>query len=581
MKRLNRTVLTLGLILWSGFSLIAATSTWDGDTDSFWTTLGNWDTAPAGGADIVFPSVANQTVDLNATAPSVGTLTFNSPNAYSLRNGGPGLTLGGDVSQNGAGTVDLNVAVDLGGANRNFGGSGSGVVSLNGAVTDTAAASARVLFTGGNWVITNSANTVDRFTVGSGAKVTVAGAVAGVPAYPASWYLGGNGTSGGFYGSVDGGTLKIEATQPYAQFFTEFTPTVDGTINWEDRGFIYGPNGGTLVFNTAPPMSSPVVWEGLGGTGTVVVGEPLPYSGDPWAPDVGAPSDGTNQFRSPFEAEYGVGLGPFDPGDLTKWRQGSGDVQVIITNGACVYLDWSAMTNGNLIVKGQPGGDSSVIETNATDWTRNVGRFAIRGPHRSDAQQYSVLTAADAPAWAQAGVILRSFYMNQPYGMVFHDAVQVWNRDGMERLACDITFEPGSSVDFCSGRRSQQLDLGHPGNSVDPGPTNLITIKNGAKLNLNLQMRSNLGDGRACPRGMSAGLRVWSSIDIKDGGQLKIYRSQTNCLGLTEQGAGTPPEAPRALPPSASNSSARSLVRAARSMMPEWLLTCRGHPGPL
>jgi hypothetical protein len=82
------------------------------------------------------------------------------------------------------------------------------------------------------------------------------------------------------------------------------------------------------------------------------------------------------------------------------------------------------------------------------------------------------------------------------------------------------------------------LDLGHPGNASIAGPTNQITIKGGAKLNLNLQMRSQIGEGRTCPRGESAGLRVWSLIDIKDGGQLKIYRSQTNAFGLTEVAAG-------------------------------------------
>jgi hypothetical protein len=96
----------------------------------------------------------------------------------------------------------------------------------------------------------------------------------------------------------------------------------------------------------------------------------------------------------------------------------------------------------------------------------------------------------------------------------------------------------GCSLDFCSGRRTQGLDLGHPANATYAGYTNAITIKGGGKLNLNLQMRSQYGDGRTGPRGYSAGLRVWSLIDIKDGGQLKIYRTQTNCMDLHEQDAG-------------------------------------------
>ena len=522
----------------------AATSTWSGNVDTSWSIAGNWDTAPAGGEDILFPNVTGQTVDLGAANNSIGTLTFNAPDAYSVANGT--LTLGGDVTQSGAGAVALDSTTDLGGASRVFNGPGSGVVTLNGAVTDAAASGARAYFNGGNYVIANSANTIDRFVVTNGAKVTVVGSVASVPDYPASWFLGGNGTSGGFYGNVDGGTLKIEATQPVAGAFTALTPTVNSAIDWADRAMVYGPNGGALILNTAPPMSSPTVWYSLGGassTSTLVVGEPLPYSGDPWAPNVGAASDGTNQFRSPFEVEYGVALGIFQNSTYTysgstpnyKWRTGSGDFQLILTNGASAYLEWNALTNGNFIVRGQPGGDSSVIETNATGWTRNVGRLAIRGPHRNGVQY------DDASGNYPVGAISRSFCIPQynGNGMVFHDAVQVWNRDGGERLACDMSFEAGSSVDFCSGRRAQGLDLGHPGNGATiPGPTNLVTIKSGGKLNLNLQLRSQIGEGRTAPRGESAGLRIWSLIDIKDGGELKIYRSQNNAFGLTEVGAG-------------------------------------------
>jgi hypothetical protein len=536
----------------------AATLTWTGATGSTWSTGSNWSPAGPPGAsdDIVFPLVANQTVDLGGGIFSIGTLTFNSSNPYALANGQ--LTLGGNVSQNGAGTLTVNAAVDLGGVNRTLGGSGTGVVNLNGPVTDAVAAGARVTFTGGNWVITNSANTIDRFTASNGAFVKVTGAGVSTPNYPASWYLGGNGTSGGFYGAVDGGTLKIEATQPVAQWFTALTPTVNSSISWADRAFVYGPNGGTFVFNTAPPMSSPTVWYSQGGTSTLVVGAPLPYSGDPWAPNVGAASDGTNQFRSPFETEYGVALGifqdssytykPIPTGYLYKWRQGPGDFQLILTNGASAYIDWNALTNGNFIIRGHPGGDSSVVETNATGWSRNVGRLAIRGPHRTGVQYGSSPAPAD-PNYP-AGAVSRSFCIPayNGNGMVFYDAVQVWNRDGTERLACDLTFESGSSVDFCSSKRVNGLDLGHCASTLIGGLTNKMTIKSGASANLNLQLRATQADGRQFPGwatngnlpvlGGSAGLRVFANIDIKDGGQLKIYRSQTSCLDKTEFQAG-------------------------------------------
>jgi hypothetical protein len=546
MKRNHAALLAAATALAAGIiSAQGATSTWTGSADNLWTTGGNWTPAgpPAPGDDILFPNVSAQSVDLGFSTPSIGSLTFNAPDAYSLANGW--LTLGGSFLQNGTGSVTIGADLDLGGVNRDFGGSGSGLVTLGNPVTDNALAGARAYFTGGNWVITNSANTVDRFTVGSGATVTVAGSVASVPDYPAPWYLGGNGTSGGFFGAVDGGTLQIQATQPVGGWFTALTPTVNSSIDWADRAFVYGPNGGTLVFNTAPPMSSPPVWFSQGGTSTLVVGEPLPYSGDPWAPNVGAPTDGTNQYRSPFEVEYGVALGIFQNSSYTysgapanyKWRTGSGDFQLILTNGASAYLDWNVMTNGNFIIRGHPGGDSSVVETNATGWTRNVGRLAIRGVHRNGAQ-YSTASAADAPAWAAPGVISRSFYMPQPYAIKFYDAVQVWNRNDHGRLACDISVEPGASVDVCGGRRVAGYDWGHIASTTIAGPTNLLTIQSGGRLNLNLQLRSNIGDGRTSVYGESAGLRIFSLVDIKDGGQLKIYRSQTNAIGQNASSGG-------------------------------------------
>ena len=528
------------------YSLVVSTNTaplpqwaiWSSKAhDTLWDTVNNWyaNSVPAPNAAILFPETASgKTVSLNSFGPTNGPLLFTASGDYNVGGSGDALTLSGGISQNGSGLVTFDNAIELGGASRMFGGSGSGVVTLNGPITDNAASGARAILNGGNYVIANAANTVDRFEVNSGAKATIVG-TATVPDYPSPSYFGGNGSGGGFYASLDGGVLDYQATQVITGF-GDGSVSATALGDWADRAIIYGPNGGTLVLNSTNPVSSPTVWFSQGGTSTLVVGEPLPYSGDPWDP-----VNGVNNWRSPFEVEYGVSLGIFQNSSYTyagapqqyKWRQGWGDFQLILTNGASAFLEWNVMTNGYFIIRGQPGGDSSVIETNATGWTGNVGRFAIRGPHRNG-QQYTNL------ALFPNGTISRSFYMDQPYGMVFHDAVQVWNRDGLERLACDMSFESGSSVDFCSGRRSQALDLGHPGNAAigQAGPTNTMTIKAGGKANLNLQMRSQIGEGRTAPRGESAGLRIWSFIDIKDGGELKIYRSQTNALGLTEQGAG-------------------------------------------
>ncbi len=533
MKPYRTYLLLLAVTLMSGLSLSAATSIWDGDTDSLWTTAANWDTAPAGGEDIVFPSVANQTVDLTGVTPSIATLTFNSPTAYSLINGGPGLTLGGDVTQSGAGSVALNVAVDLGGANRNFGGAGSGVVSLNGPVTDTAATGNRVVFTGGNWVITNSANTVDRFIVTNGAKVTFVGSSA-MAAYPNPSYFGGNGAAGGYWITADGGVLDWRVTEVDTGYGgATLTTTMLG--DWSGHGIIFGPNGGTLLLNKDYPVSYAALYQysyATNGTpGTIVLGEPLPFTGD-----------GRNDnWRGPFDVELGGGIaGDFNVG-ANQRRFGEGDLSIVVTNGATAYLDWSVMTNGFLRVYGQPGGDSSVIETNALGTTKNVGRFLLRGPHRGT--QYTDETIP-------VGAITKSIYINQPWGMQFYDAVQIWNRDGPERFACDMSFESGSSVDICSGKWTRYLDLGHIGNGAASiaGPTNTITIKSGGKLNLNVQMRSCQWEGNGPVDGEASGVRVFAKTIIQDGGQLRLYRSQNNATrvksieffrDITGQGSST------------------------------------------
>jgi hypothetical protein len=509
MKRLKQFLLALGLTLLSSLSLLAATSTWDGDTDSLWTTALNWDTAPAGGEDIVFPSVANQTVDLAAGTYNIGALTFNSPTAYSVGNGG--LTLGGNVTQSGAGAVTMNASVDLGGVNRNFGGAGAGAVTLNSPVTG---AGFRAIVDGGDYVTANNGNTIDRWVVNTGGKLAVQG-TANMVDYPGSSYFGGDGAAGGGYLNVDGGLAD------YQQYYTDTIGTNSANFLgfWAGRGINFGPNGGTLLLNKDYPVDQgPTLYfssAASGNSGTIVISQPLPLTGDG--------RNGTN-YTGPWSVpDYGLCLGPagnspFGAGYAR--RQGVGDLTVIITNGALAYLEWSVMTNGNLTIKGQPGGNSAVAEVDANGSTTNIGRFCIRGPHRGTqyAQDFGLGLAT----------YQRAFYLNQPYAMKFYDAVQVWERDGVENLACDISFEPGSSVDFCGGKNNRPLRLGYPQNASGLFPTNKITIKGGGNLNLNIQLRTQQWEGNGPANGEAYGVQVCAETYIQDDGQMKIYRSQNN-----------------------------------------------------
>ena len=485
----------------------AATSTWSGNIGTSWSTAGNWDALPGTGDNILFPNVTGQTVDLGASVIGIGTLTFNAPKAYSLGNGG--LTLGGDLSQNGAGTVTLNADIDLGGAERLFGGAGAGVVTFNNPINGNAN---KAIFGPGSFVIANAANTVNQIVATNGGKVVFQGTSA-MADYPNASYFGGNGTSGGGYVRADGGLIDF---QPYYTDASVGTNIADFIVDWALHGIEFGSGGGSLLLNSKPVDQGPTLYRSFatnGIPGTVVIGQPLPFTGDG--------RNGTN-YTGPWTVpDFGLKLGP-NGNDFTgaadyARRQGEGDMVLSITNGATAYLAWSVMTNGNLIIKGQPGGDSAVAEVDANGTTTNVGRLAIRGVHRGTQQ----------PGYVGA------FYLNQPYGIHFYDALQVWPRENRPNLACDMVFESGSSVDFSAGKNDgRPLRLGYPTGNGGATATNKISIKGGAKVNLNAQLRTQHWEGNGPTTGDTSILGVFSSVTIEDKGELKMYRSQNNSTSV-------------------------------------------------
>ena len=544
MKRIKQSLLALGLILMSGVTLMAATATWTNTVDTSWTTVGNWDPGvPGAGNDILFPDATPpQTVDLGSATIGIGTLTFNATNAYTLQTGT--LTLGGNVTQSGAGAVTLNSTTDLGGASRTFGGAGAGVVTLSGAVTDVPSSSSSLIIGGGNYVITNSANSFSNLVV-TGGNATVAGT---------NWMAKYDASTPSYFGLrraiVNGGVLDYQVTTPpYRSANGGSAPFVSNPANpdiagtnvlgiWNFHALEFGPNGGTVLMNKYPVDAGPTYWFSSAGVGgTVICGQPIPYA---------------NAYSSNYNgcwdiiSDNGLGLwlGPSTSPNtgITKdymRRFGAGDLTIILTNGSTAYLDWAEMTNGNLILKGVPNGNSACKETNNLgQTTTDAGRFMVRAPHRADGTFQALL----GPAWP--GVYYqRAFAMNEGYGMKFYDHLQVSVRENFEYFACDMTFEPGASVDF-SGRNARSdysqrgpMLLGWPANghnlrydggSATPiaGRTNNITIKGGAKLNLNLQMRTmGFEDNILAFNGANVGVHVFSPVKIEAGGEMKIYRS--------------------------------------------------------
>ncbi|MDB5294980.1 MAG: outer rane autotransporter barrel domain protein, partial [Phycisphaerales bacterium] len=127
----------------------AAAQTWTGasGTDLFWGTAGNWSPATvpnSATADAAFPSLsilASQTIDLQAAAFNVRSLTFNAADAYALTNGTLTFNTGGKVTQSGAGAVAIGAALNLNNVAVTFDGTGAGAVGLTGALSSTTPAS--------------------------------------------------------------------------------------------------------------------------------------------------------------------------------------------------------------------------------------------------------------------------------------------------------------------------------------------------------------------------------------------------------------------------------------------------------
>ena len=78
-----------------------AVSTWNGGTDSLWSTAANWDAAPINGDALTFDGTANQ-INTNDLLSNIGLLTLNNA-GWNITLGT--LTLNGGIAANGASTL--------------------------------------------------------------------------------------------------------------------------------------------------------------------------------------------------------------------------------------------------------------------------------------------------------------------------------------------------------------------------------------------------------------------------------------------------------------------------------------------
>ena len=427
MKKLNQSLLALGLTLLSSASLLAATSTWDGDTDTLFSTALNWDAAPGTGAALVFPSAASYTVDFTGVNPNNGPITFNASSDYLLTPAGQTLTLRGGITQSGSGAVTSDINLDLGGATRNFGGAGTGLARFNGVISG--AAGNAINITGGSYALA-AVNTFD------GGLAAVGGTVKLIQVgFGDLYYEAGSDPAGLGDVTLNGGRIELFSEDPL------------GTIQ-NHRTTTFGASGGTLVYSNYNKLlvSNLLNQNVINGPARIEAYPARLPSIDPVSGDDG--SAGPMQFQYP---------------------QGTGVCTLVLRNGASArFQQWSTTPfGGTIIVDGQPGGDMLADQQDtAPNQGTNIVYLCINNPN------------VNPTLW----------FPNVAGGIFLKNAMQIFEtHSGNRPLDSDVTVTTGARV-ACMGRpitgKPTRLDFGK-----DPGVRTFTVEDDGvAQLDLQLSM---------------------------------------------------------------------------------------------
>ena len=323
MKILNKSLLAFGLVLWSSASLLAATSTWSGASDSLFSNPANWSAAPSTGDALVFPAATSYTVDFTGVSPNNGPILFNASSDYLFTPAGQTLTLSGDITQSGSGAVVSDISLDLGGATRTFGGAGSGIVRLNGTISG--ATGNGINITGGAYALARPTYIGNLFDGG----VNVTGGTLKVISLAGGGnliYQSMNDAVGAGNVTINGGSVELISEDPTALIQVYRTNT-------------FGASGGSLVYSNynyqiANNNANASV---INGPATIIAYPARMPRPDPTG------NDGDNL------------AGACQLQNLT----GSGQVTLVLRNGAAGRFQQQVVGNfaGSAIIDGQPGGD--------------------------------------------------------------------------------------------------------------------------------------------------------------------------------------------------------------------------------
>lgn len=418
----------LALLFASTVMVSAGTSTWDGDTDTFFSTSLNWDTAPSPGDALVFPPATSYTVDFTGVNPNNGPITFNAASDYYLTPAGQTLTLSGNITQSGAGAVSSDIYLDLGGATRTFGGGGGGVVRFNGTISGTGAG---LNITGGSYALA-AANSFDGgVNVTGGTLKMVQAGFGGDLIYQPTFDGAGSGNV-----TINGGRVELIAEDALGSIIVK-------------RTNYFGASGGTLVYSN---FNNQIPGNNLNAN---VVNGPATF--------VAFPARLSNFDPTGSSANDNLS-GCFQLQNL----QGTGPIMLVLRNGASARWQvqpanvWTAPTfTGPMTIDGQPGGDVTADQS-------------ASAPYQGTNIVYMCLNNVTDP-------------YHVPAGIKFTNACQLYITHSNQRtLASDVTVLANSAVAVQGRPQSsgnvRTFTFGYAGG------TNKITIQDAGLLQADLQI---------------------------------------------------------------------------------------------
>ncbi|OYV45409.1 MAG: hypothetical protein B7X06_04570, partial [Verrucomicrobia bacterium 21-51-4] len=442
---------------------LAATWSWTGGGgNNNWKSTANW--TPASRPTSANTTILNFGSNTRSTANNNigGTFTLNQLNFANTLTGtfavtGNALSFAGTTPQL---NMNSNFAASISNAialanDTTFSGTGSGTLTLSGVISGAAANTA--MFAGGNYVLSNAANSFSGGFSQTGGVVT-----AGPTAANTAITIGNTGNSylGAGTITITGGTLNLTPTGTGALTLNRSTMNAGSAITLNNgatatltaatRNFTATP---TYTFGTGGGLLSFAIQSGLsdaGGIGNIVnnatgtnqgIVQNTVYNNDATAGGWASTFNNT----SPYMTILGGSI------------SGTGNLEMSAINGALVYYGQTSY-GGALTFSGVAGGNA---EANST--ATNVGRFALA-----------------AGTFTATG------------GIFFQNATQVLTFGGPSTLGSNITILSGET-DF-SGRdtsvvyppTANRLTVG--GGTVN---SNTLTINNGATATFDLGFRND------------------------------------------------------------------------------------------